>query len=82
MSHYYHVNTDHAGFADFIAQAESTHKNNTRYELSIALLINNEAIVKVSNGIISTPVGLVNAIYAKADHDQVLALYYANGVQE
>ena len=76
MSHWYHVNTSHINYNDFISETDITH-GNTGHELSITLNVaGTEAIIKVKNGLISMPDGLAINVYTDETHRQIFDFFY------
>ena len=79
MITYYHVNTAHANYGDFIAEAEGIHNNKTGHELSITMNVaGTEAIVKVHNGLIACPEGLIINSYTKETHSDIFSFFYTS----
>ncbi|MCK4704120.1 MAG: hypothetical protein KAT90_01455 [Gammaproteobacteria bacterium] len=78
MSHYYHVNTGHANYNAFVSKSAGIH-NASGAELSITENIaGTEAIIKVKNGLIVTPQGLVINVYTDETHDQIFDFFYTD----
>lgn len=76
MSHYYHLNTGHANYNDFVAEAEGVHAN-TGHSLSVTLNVaGTEAIVKIKNGLIAMPDGLLINVYTEQTHHNIFDFFY------